>query len=1050
MNTIKTDAIAAEGKAVPTKLLGTGSVALVGNSKVILENMVVANQLILLDTSTFSVSDGAISILSGVISGSDMNLESDNAGFGTIQINGYSGRYTSNITINNVNAHINGTIGASITVRDGMFGGTGFMGNVTMESQSVIKPGGLPGSSDMYVNSLITQQAVKHYVEINSDRQASQIYVMDDILLSDDFTINVLLKAGTHTPGTTDYPIITSRNGRLITDSNKILNWTAQTIGDGSDILTFNLGLSDDGTQLILQSVITAPFTIDNDEVTKFDSKSTIVAANSYLAEKGSSPYPTPIYVNDQVTVSTAMLASLPKGKPLNINGATISNDSGAPQTLTAPIRLTDTSTINTTIGAETIITKPITSAPGMTLKLNGGGATTFLGNNSSTLQGDISVSGSTVNVGSGANLGSGNLKLSGEGTTVNLGTNSGDSVFLQNIVIVSDPAAFVTPSGATSTFGKAIIGTADLHFSGGGKANLTGDSPDYTGTLTVDSGKISMNSSMPHANVYVDTDGILSGNGTMKDVVLSGKIKPGNSIGTLHHSSLTTMSGASYDVEINPIGDSSQIHVVNDAVLNGTFVINSLMNAGTYPAGTIDYPILTTGGALTLETLRIRWNAQPDSGLTFTAGNLSDPGSEYDEKALILRYNATAPFIIEADQTEINSGAEILLINPAFITLHAGDIVAKDGILVVPDGPISVMAAPVADQVELTSIVFQNNPATQDVASTATADAFCSKGLGSTASTSDGKSALQTLLTAIAKNGPVSYERNETRLWISPFVNRSRTNRTSSDIGNQGWSGGSLMGIEQRDKKNVWSAGVLAGLMGSRSHTIGDPNTFSKTASMLFGAFNTYKYSDHKDKGNFGHELLASRTITSIDAQRYGLDFIDKKTPFYALGSYKTTTDVANAQINYLFNIIKKSLTCRLDLGATYSGAKSGQFSERNAGVNGVNTSANLNKSIEYYSGIGLRKIWNSDKVTIRTTFVYEYGYQAQNSGSGVTQFTQSSAPTTLMTPPGPKQNKHYLQLNSSYLDRDTGLKFIASYSGVLYKNVQNHTGMLKVEFRF
>ena len=152
----------------------------------------------------------------------------------------------------------------------------------------------------------------------------------------------------------------------------------------------------------------------------------------------------------------------------------------------------------------------------------------------------------------------------------------------------------------------------------------------------------------------------------------------------------------------------------------------------------------------------------------------------------------------------------------------------------------------------------------------------------------------------------------------------------------------------------------------------------------------------------------------------------------------------------DYLFNIIKKSVTCRLNVGTTYSGANSGQFSERNAGENGVNTLANLNKSIEYYSGIGLRKIWNHNKVTIRTTLVYEYGYQAQNSGTGVTQTTQSVAPTTFTTPPGPKQNKHYIQLNSSYLDRETGLKFIASYSGALYKNVQNHTGMFKVEFRF
>jgi hypothetical protein len=88
--------------------------------------------------------------------------------------------------------------------------------------------------------------------------------------------------------------------------------------------------------------------------------------------------------------------------------------------------------------------------------------------------------------------------------------------------------------------------------------------------------------------------------------------------------------------------------------------------------------------------------------------------------------------------------------------------------------------------------------------------------------------------------------------------------------------------------------------------------------------------------------------------------------------------------------------------------------------------------------------------KVTIRTTFVYDYGYQVKSTGSVAITTTQAQSPTTFTSPPGPRQNKHYIQLNGSYLDRGTGLKFIASYTGVLYKNVTNHTGMVKFEYRF
>ena len=57
--------------------------------------------------------------------------------------------------------------------------------------------------------------------------------------------------------------------------------------------------------------------------------------------------------------------------------------------------------------------------------------------------------------------------------------------------------------------------------------------------------------------------------------------------------------------------------------------------------------------------------------------------------------------------------------------------------------------------------------------------------------------------------------EKNETRLWITPYVNRSRTSRTNSNAGNQGWAGGTLVGLEQRDPKNQWTIGLMTGVMG-------------------------------------------------------------------------------------------------------------------------------------------------------------------------------------------------------------------------------------------
>ena len=556
----------------------------------------------------------------------------------------------------------------------------------------------------------------------------------------------------------------------------------------------------------------------------------------------------------------------------------------------------------------------------------------------------------------------------------------------------------------------------------------------------------------MPSAFANVSSGATLSGNGSLAALYQMGIVKPGNSIGTLNLGGYTTADGAIYNVEINPT-ESSQILVTNDTTLNGTYNINVLMDAGTYEAGVTDYTILTTGGTLEMNTINVQWNTQP--GLTVTVGVLAGSGTAADGKDLILRYTATQAFTINADQTSIDTTTLGTTYDSASfgidstITVGANDSVGSNSGLTAPDSAVSV-----AEQPELTALVFQStSTSVNEVSSGSVKNEFRFKGLKpSQSALSGGKNSIEGLLSAISQNGPISIEKNETRLWITPFANRSRVAKTNSNSGSQGWSGGSLFGLEQRDQKNTWSLGLMGGLMGSRSHTLGTPDTFSKTNGFLFGGYNTYKYTDYKDAGNFGHEILLSRTVTSIDSQRSGISKTDNKTPYYALASYKTTTDIGNAQLNYLFDIIKKSVTSRLSVGATYTGTQTGAINERNAAAANLNTTtSSTNRTTEYYAGIGFRKIWNHEKITVRTTFVYEYGYQATSAGKTAQTASQNSlAPNAQTLPIGPRQNKHYLQLNGSYLDRNSGIKFITSYSAVLYKNVQNHTAMFKVEYRF
>ncbi len=795
---------------------------------------------------------------------------------------------------------------------------------------------------------------------------------------------------------------------------------------------------------------------------------STNSGATTYIQNAVSSASGTTLTIAGQGETTLAANNSTLRGA-IAINQATVNvtqNLGTGATSLTsgATLKVSSGGSLNNSVSAAantSVVLKPLT---GNTVTVNGalsgagnvyieapagggaaGGKALFTTANTS-LSGLVVVNSTTAEVADGANLGTGELNLAGTTPNITMG-----NVTLPNAISATVASSFTAGANKTAILSGAVTGSSALTFNGAGIKKLTGNSPLYTGTMEVAAGKLVHNGTIRNANVSVGPSGTLSGVGTMKDLVLSasGIVKPGNSIGTIYVSgNYTAESLAVYIPELAPDGRSDRIMVTGDATLNGTHIIKPILSPGTYPKGVIDFNILQAGGTLTVNQIQIKYVAQPSvpaNTLTFTAGVLaltSSTGSAPVGKTLVLRYENTGDaFTIAApgQSTDVVTDVDIAAHTPTTIIIASSDIVSPDS------GLRANVAAPVAQQAELTSIVFQSN--SSEITSAATADAFRFKGFSSgiTPSVSGKKNTMEALLTALSKNGPVSYERNETRLWVTPFVNRSRTNRTSSDIGNQGWSGGSLIGLEQRDKKNIWSLGLLTGLMGSRSHVLGTPDTFSKTNGFLLGAFNTFKYTK-----KWGHELLVSRTNTFIDSQRYGLDSTDKTTPFYAASNYKATTDVGNAQINYLFNIIKKKITCRLNTGITYVGSQTGKITERNASTNGLSTDAGKNSSTELYSGVGIRRIWAVDKVMVRTTFVYEYGYQMTSTGSITKTTTQSVAPTTFTTPPGPRQNKHYLQLNSSYLDRNTGLKFILSYSGALYKNVRNHTGMAKVEYRF
>ena len=145
--------------------------------------------------------------------------------------------------------------------------------------------------------------------------------------------------------------------------------------------------------------------------------------------------------------------------------------------------------------------------------------------------------------------------------------------------------------SSSDLSFGSTIENNFALTKTGTGSLTLTGANT-YTGTTTISQGTLyagnssSSGTAIVAGNVTV-SGGNLGGGGTIGGNVnvVSGKLTPGNSIGTTTISGdLTVNSGTTTEIEISP-SSNDKIVINGDITLDGTIVIKP--STGSYSAGT-------------------------------------------------------------------------------------------------------------------------------------------------------------------------------------------------------------------------------------------------------------------------------------------------------------------------------------------------------------------------------------------------------------------------------------------------------------------------------
>lgn len=168
-----------------------------------------------------------------------------------------------------------------------------------------------------------------------------------------------------------------------------------------------------------------------------------------------------------------------------------------------------------------------------------------------------------------------------------------------QNFAVESTGGTIASPTSGSATLSGVFSGPGGMTFNGSGTTYMNGVST-YTGGTTVASGILSVGSSEANntarlaGDVTVQAAGTLAGHGGIGgNVVNSGTVAPGGSIGTLSvGGNYSQNAGGMLSTSITPT-ENSVLAVSGKANIAGNFVIDA--SAGTY--GKKVYTVLTSSG---------------------------------------------------------------------------------------------------------------------------------------------------------------------------------------------------------------------------------------------------------------------------------------------------------------------------------------------------------------------------------------------------------------------------------------------------------------------
>lgn len=215
-------------------------------------------------------------------------------------------------------------------------------------------------------------------------------------------------------------------------------------------------------------------------------------------------------------------------------------------------------------------------------------GGTTILTAANSHTGGTFVGAGATLQVGAGGTVGTlpGNVTVNGA-----LTFNRSDALTVSGTIggsgtLTQAGSGTLTLSGTVNHSGGTTVQAGTLSVASTGSLG---------GTTTVSGGRLAVAGQA--GTILLGADGTLSGTGTVGAVTASGRVAPGNSIGTLSTGSLTFNNGSVYAVDIAANDTADKLDVTGTVTINAGAVVEVTPQSGTYRDGQQFTIIATTGG---------------------------------------------------------------------------------------------------------------------------------------------------------------------------------------------------------------------------------------------------------------------------------------------------------------------------------------------------------------------------------------------------------------------------------------------------------------------